>query len=99
MPGYLHGGGGEKYTRANKCFEDIEMADDGHQVIVATLGDLISAKRVTAGARSTQWLGQMSDASLQSLSKDRTENVVGNRPDTEPGTHFEGRHGSGRKLK
>lgn len=101
-------------------FEDIGTTDDAHQVIVATLGDLISARRVTAGARSTQWLGQMSDESLRSLSKDLTKNGVGNRPDTvgnrpdtvgnrpdaegnrpdtKPGTHFEGRHGTGRKLK
>lgn len=46
-------------------FEDIQMADDGRQVIVATLGDLISAKRVTVGSRSLQVLGQMSDDSLQ----------------------------------
>ena len=45
-------------------FEDIEIAGDEHPPIVATLGDLISAKRVTVGARSTQWLGQMPDASL-----------------------------------
>ena len=51
-------------------FEEVHMADDGHQVIVATLGDLISARKISAGARSTQWLGQMSDASLQQLSKD-----------------------------
>lgn len=51
-------------------FEDVHMADDGHQVIVATLGDLISAKHISTGARSKQWLGQMSDTSLQQLSKD-----------------------------
>lgn len=37
-----------------KVFEDELVADDGQQVIVATLLDLISAKRVVAGARSTQ---------------------------------------------
>lgn len=51
-------------------FEDVSMADDGQQVIVSTFGDLISARRVTAGARSTQLLGQMLDASLQQVSKD-----------------------------
>lgn len=30
-------------------FEDVSAAQDAHQVIAATLGDLISAKRVTAG--------------------------------------------------
>ncbi|KIW98742.1 uncharacterized protein Z519_00405 [Cladophialophora bantiana CBS 173.52] len=51
-------------------FEDVRMTDDGQQVIVATLGDLISARKVSAGARSKQWLGQMSDASLQQISRD-----------------------------
>jgi hypothetical protein len=79
-------------------FEDVEMADDGQQVIVATMGDLISAKRITAGARSMQWLGQMSDASLQQLSKAHKGNAEGAGQHTEIGAHFEGRHGSGRKL-
>ncbi|KAK5048598.1 hypothetical protein LTR84_005689 [Exophiala bonariae] len=51
-------------------FEDVHMTDDAHQVIVATMGDLISARNISTGARSKQWLGQMSDASLQQLSKD-----------------------------
>ena len=50
-------------------YEDVEIGSDGHQVIVATLGDLIEAKGIKAGDRSTQWLGQMSDASLQQLSR------------------------------
>ena len=49
-------------------FEDVSTADDSHQVLVSTIGDLISAKRIIAGARSRQWLGQMSDDSLQQLS-------------------------------
>jgi len=51
-------------------FEHVHMTDDAHQVIVATMGDLISARNISTGARSKQWLGQMSDASLQQLSKD-----------------------------
>lgn len=31
-------------------FEDMKMADDGHQVIIATLGDLILVKRITTGS-------------------------------------------------
>ena len=79
-------------------FEDVEMAEYGIQVIVATMGDLISARRITAGSRSAQWLGQMSDTSLQQLSKDHRGNAEGAGQDTEIGAHFEGRHGSGRKL-
>lgn len=79
-------------------FEDVEMADDGQQVIVATLGDLISAKRITVGARSSQWLGQMSDASLQQLSRNRNEDRVISDRDPESGAQFQGRHGAGRTL-
>ncbi|KAK6496159.1 hypothetical protein TWF481_002183 [Arthrobotrys musiformis] len=55
-----------KQNRFN-IFEDVKAADDAEQVIVATPGNLISAKRVTAGPRSRQWLGQMPDAQLQNL--------------------------------
>ena len=53
----------------NNDFEDISAAEDAQQV-VTTLEDSISARRVTAGNRATQWLGQMSDATLQQLSRD-----------------------------
>jgi len=38
-------------------FEDVSAAQDAHQVIVATLGDLISARQVTATARSNAVAG------------------------------------------
>ena len=79
-------------------FEDVNMAEDGHQILVSTIGDLISAKRITAGARSIQWLGQMSDASLQQLSQKRYSDTEGTRQGAEVGAVFEGRHGTGRKL-
>ncbi|KAJ4984187.1 hypothetical protein SVAN01_10295 [Stagonosporopsis vannaccii] len=59
------------FSDRTNVFEDITMADDGHQVIVSTFGDLVCAKKVSAGARSSQWLGQMSDESLQRLSQAR----------------------------
>lgn len=81
-------------------FEDVLMGDDGDQIIVATFGDLISAKRVTVGSRSRQFLGQMSDASLQQLSQ-----KVGSGPlevdvyqSRETNSPFEGRYGTGRPL-
>lgn len=48
-------------------FEDISLADDGQQIIVSTFGDLICARKITAGARSKQWFGQMSDDTLQQM--------------------------------
>lgn len=58
-------------SERTNVFEDITLADDGHQVIVSTCGDLVLAKNISAGARSRQWLGQMSDESLQRLSQAR----------------------------
>ena len=58
-------------------FENVSAAQDAHQVIVATLGDLISATRVTADVGATQWLGQMSDTALQQLSRDRRLDLSG----------------------
>ncbi|KAF4620150.1 hypothetical protein G7Y89_g14671 [Cudoniella acicularis] len=51
-------------------FEDISMADNGNQVLVSTVGDLITARRVTVGSGSLQLFGQMNDDSLQQLSRD-----------------------------
>ncbi|TVY36885.1 hypothetical protein LSUB1_G006896 [Lachnellula subtilissima] len=91
-------------TQANKermnVFEDISTADDGHQVLVSTIGDLVSARRVTAGTRSRQWLGQMSDDSLQQLSHNYGH-VVAEEPvesQAEASGHFEGRYGTGLTL-
>jgi hypothetical protein len=94
-----------KESRTND-FGDVSVGKDGHQVIVATLGDLISAKRVTAGDRGAQWLGQMSDGSLQQLSRDRriekSDSAAmeeATEPRTEIVTKFEGHYGAGYKLE
>jgi hypothetical protein len=50
-------------------FENVAVAEQGHQVIVATSGDLISIKSVTAGPGSTTF-GLMSDASITQLAED-----------------------------
>ena len=39
------------------AIEDTSAAHDAHRMVAATLGDLISVRRVTAKAGSTQWLG------------------------------------------
>jgi hypothetical protein len=81
-------------------FEDVKMAEDGNQVIVSTIGDLISAKRISAGPRSNQWLGQMSDESLQGLTNtfaiEKLTNMQSNTP--EGGKAFDSRYGTGFKL-
>jgi chromosome segregation ATPase len=80
--------------------EDLTVAQDSHQVVVATLGDLISAKRISAGPRSTQWMGQMSDETLQQLSRDRVHITAEKdmNPPSETTEEFEGRHGAGYKV-
>jgi hypothetical protein len=54
--------------------EDVTTAEDSRQVLVSTVGDLITARRVSAGARSLQCIGQMSDETLQQIS--RTHGVL-----------------------
>jgi hypothetical protein len=48
--------------------EDVASAEDSNQVLVSTVGELIAAHRITAGARSNQTIGQMSDETVQHLS-------------------------------
>ena len=82
-------------------FEDVAVAEDSRQVVVSTVGDLISAKRVTAGARSLQLAGQMSDSSLQHIlyAGARDINEAPNPGDVENrSSKFENRHGEGRHL-
>lgn len=68
---FIQGAGmlGEDATIQTNVFEDVLAAQDSHQVIVSP-GNLISATRVTAGIEGRQWLGQMSDGTLQRLSYD-----------------------------
>jgi hypothetical protein len=49
-------------------YEDISVGDDSQQAILS-LKDLISAKRVTAGSRSTQVMGQVPPTSLPDFSR------------------------------
>jgi len=62
---------------ANERVRSLKMSllcvvGDGHhgQLIGSTIGDLIAARRVTMGSRSTQQRGHMSDVTLQQLSRD-----------------------------
>lgn len=85
-------------------FEDVNSADDSRQLIVSTIGDLISAKRIITGNRSEQWLGQMSDDTIKQLSQ-TPRTVVGNLGESREGesqernTEFHNRWGAGYPLK
>ncbi|KAI5362593.1 hypothetical protein J4E82_011702, partial [Alternaria postmessia] len=61
-------------------FDEVSLGEDGHQVIVSTVGDLINARRVSAGARSTQLLGQMSDLTLQSIGQRQSYSISNQGP-------------------
>ena len=80
-------------------FEDVSAAKDAHQLIISTLGDLVLAKQVTAGLGSDQWLGQMADATVQQLSRDRVD--IRGRAATDKGAEpqkFADQYGAGYKL-
>jgi chromosome segregation ATPase len=80
-------------------FEDVSAAKDAHQLIISTLGDLVLAKQVTAGLGADQWLGQVSDATVQQLSRDRVD--VRGRAATDKGVEpqkFADKYGAGYKL-
>jgi hypothetical protein len=86
-------------------FEDVSAAQDAHQVVVSTLGELVSAKRVTADVGATQWLGQMSDATLQQLARGRGIDLSngsriarGVAEEDRGSITFEDQYGSGHKL-
>ena len=94
----------EASEQANKActnvLEDVSAAQDAQQVVVATLGDLISARRVTAVDKSTQWLGQMSDDTVQQLSRDRNCSLVDKAAGSRSAivTTFKDRYGMGKTL-
>jgi hypothetical protein len=45
--------------------EDVNVGENGQQVFVSTLGDLFNLKGVYAGDRSIQFVGSVSDTTLQ----------------------------------
>ncbi|KAL4887803.1 hypothetical protein BDV59DRAFT_206639 [Aspergillus ambiguus] len=81
-------------------FEDVSSADHSYQLIVSTIGDLISAKRIVTGARSVQWLGQMSDDTLQKLSSDHRQRIGEGEVEEQKGQNdFRDRYGTGYNLR
>lgn len=54
-------------ARTNEL-EDIVSDDNSRQIIVSTIGDLISARHIVTGSGSLQCIGQMSDETIQYLS-------------------------------
>lgn len=86
-------------TARKNTFEDIASADDSHQLVVSTSGDLISARHIVTGTMSVQWLGQMSDDSLQKLSNDHRSRADKKRPQAQTEQDRFYQFGVGRNLR
>jgi hypothetical protein len=91
----------EASERASKdrlnIYSDVAVAEDSSQYIISTVGDLISAKNISAGARSVQCMGQLSDESLQKIVASPRLVVESGEPQTQQGAKFE-RYGAGYTL-
>lgn len=55
--------------------EDVNAAIDSCNILVSTIGDLISVKRVSAGDRSIQICGQTSNDTVQQVSRDHASRL------------------------
>jgi hypothetical protein len=88
-------------TVRTNVYEDVTSADNAHQLVVSTIGDLISAKHIMTGSNSVQWLGQMSDETIQKLSNDNKRVVPENQTRTSQGQEnvFNDLYGAGYQLK
>lgn len=77
--------------------EDTSVNEDGQQMLLWTAGELISARRVTAGVRSIQCIGQISDETPQQISRGHgevsAEMLFGRQFDA---ADFESQYGAGR---
>lgn len=90
-------------VRGVHVFDGVSAQDNSQQVIVSTVGsDLINATNVRAGNFSTQWLGCISDASLQRLSADRAASLsysYSPSPAKEKDPSYGNKYGLGYKLQ
>lgn len=98
-------GATEQMTKERiNVFEDVDADHDVDQVIVSTFGDLVSAKCIKVGARSTQLLGQMSDDSLQHIFREITvrqnqREAQEKKSNNDPSySRFTGSYGEGQSL-
>ncbi|PTB78670.1 hypothetical protein M440DRAFT_1352315 [Trichoderma longibrachiatum ATCC 18648] len=91
--------------RGVHVFDGVSAHENSQQVIVSTVGgDLVSTRNVRAGNFATQWLGAISDASLQRLSADRAASFSDSHsqspsPAMENNPSFGNKSGLGFKLQ
>lgn len=86
----------EAERNRTNTFEDVSIGDDGFQSIVSTVGDLIHARGVKAGARATQVLGQLSEASFQHVASRERDSA---EKEFSASTRFASLHGAGKQLQ
>lgn len=81
-------------------YEDVESKDDSTQIIVSTVEQLITARRIKAGANALQMFGQVSNETVQVYAPRRsTQPVTTNAEVGSPGEgKFETRYGVGNTL-
>jgi hypothetical protein len=87
-------------ARTNEL-EDIVSADNSRQIIVSTIGDLVSARHIVTGSGSLQCVGQMSDETIQHLSW-KGNQVESNKPNSEESNYqsdFDSRYGAGYQIR
>lgn len=86
-------------ARTNEL-EDIVSDDNSRQIIVSTIGDLVSARHIVTGSGSLQCIGQMSDETIQYLSS-KGNQFGSENADSEVRNHrsdFDRRYGAGYQI-
>ncbi|KAH7137763.1 hypothetical protein EDB81DRAFT_844224 [Dactylonectria macrodidyma] len=59
-------------SRRSLILENASVGKDGRQTIVSTAGDVLEVNQATAGDRAVQFVGSVSNATLQDTLKDRS---------------------------
>lgn len=81
-----------KGARMNDLFKDIVPESESQNLIVSTIGDLISARRISSRSKASRLLdGQISDETLQTLSQNP-------EIETRSNVEFQHRYGPGYQL-
>ena len=83
--------------------EDMSAGSDSFQVVVATFGDLLTARGVKVADRTTQVLGQMSEASLlkalEVAGRSSSQKAQRGEQHAKDVAKFEDRYGGGYKFR
>lgn len=85
----------------SNIFEDISSGDDSQQFAISSIGQLITARRITTGSRSLLMLGQLSGDTIRQASRDHFSSTAGilRQKETTRSEHFQSQYGVGHQLK